>query len=64
MNGVKSQGAVDFVAKMRKIHEEAGAALGLIQETMEKYYDRSRQPAREYQVGRKDVARSDKHKYG
>ena len=50
---VKSQGAVDFAEKMKKVHEEAGAALSLMQETMKKYYDRSRQPAHEYQVGDK-----------
>jgi hypothetical protein len=50
---VKRQGAVDFVGKMKKVHEEAGAALSLMQETMKKYYDRSRQPAHEYQVGDK-----------
>ena len=50
---VKSQGAVDFAEKMKKVHEEAGAALSLMQETMKKYYDRLRQPTREYQVGDK-----------
>lgn len=45
---VKSQPAVDFVEQMKKIREDAEAALKAAAETMKRFYDRKRRPARTY----------------
>ncbi len=38
----KVESAMEFVERMKKIHEEAGAALKKMQEEMKRYTDRSR----------------------
>jgi hypothetical protein len=49
----KHPAAEDFVAKMKKIHEEAQSALKKAQDDMKVYADRKRSDAPEYQVGDK-----------
>jgi transposase InsO family protein len=48
---VKSQSAVEFKQQMDQIWEETQAALRLSAEQMKKFYDRKREPSRNYQVG-------------
>lgn len=50
---VKSQGAVDFAKTMKKIHEEAAAALKQSQETMKRFYDKKKGSSRDYKIGDK-----------
>lgn len=50
---VKSESAAEFATQMEKIREEAQAALKTAQETMKRYYDRTRGESREYKVGDK-----------
>ena len=38
----KVESAMEFVERMKKVHEEAGAALKKIQEEMKRYADRNR----------------------
>ena len=40
-----------FIEKMKKIQEEAKAALGKVQEEMKKFRDRRRREREEYKVG-------------
>jgi len=47
----KYEGAERFVMKMKKIQEEAKAALGKAQEEMKKYADRKRAEIDDYKVG-------------
>ena len=47
----KYEGAEKFVTKMKKIQEEAKAALGKAQEEMKRYVDRKRAEVNEYKVG-------------
>ena len=43
----KVESAIEFVEKMKKVHEEAAAALRKIQEEMKRYTDRSRRETEE-----------------
>ena len=43
----KVESAIEFVEKMKKIHEEAGAALKKMQEEMKRYVDCSRREMEE-----------------
>jgi len=47
----KCVGAEKFIEKMKKIQEEAKAALGKVQEEMKKYADRKRGEVDDYKVG-------------
>ena len=47
----KYEAAGKFVKRMKKIQEEAKAALGKAQEEMKKFADRKREEADEYKVG-------------
>jgi len=47
----KYEGTEKFVEKIKKIQEEAKAALGKAQEDMKKYADRRRSEVDEYKVG-------------
>jgi len=47
----KYAGAEKFIEKMKKIQEEAKAALGKAQADMKKYADRKRSDVEEYKVG-------------
>jgi len=47
----KSEGAKEFMEKMKKMQEEAQAVLKRAQEEMKKQADRKREEAEEYQVG-------------
>jgi len=38
----KVESAIKFMERMKKVHEEAGAALKKMQEKMKRYIDRSR----------------------
>ena len=49
----KVKGATEFVERMKKVHEEAGAALKRIQEKMKRYVDRSRRETEEWKRGDK-----------
>ena len=51
----KYKAAGKFAERMKKIQEEAKAALGKVQEKMKKYADRKRAEVDEYKVG--DTAR-------
>jgi len=44
----KVESATEFVEKMKKVHEEAGAALKKMQEEMKKYMDRSRKETEDW----------------
>ena len=46
----KYEGVEKFMKKMKKIQEEAKAALGKVQKDMKKYADRKRAEADEYKV--------------
>jgi uncharacterized protein YukE len=48
-----NEAANDFAEKMKKIHDEAAAALEKTQKTMKKYYDACRRDALEFKVGDK-----------
>ena len=44
----KVESATEFIEKMKKVHEEAGAALKKMQEEMKRYVDRSRKEMEEW----------------
>jgi len=47
----KVESAMEFVEKMKKVHEEAGAALWKTQEEMKRYADRSRKKTEKWKKG-------------
>ena len=47
----KVESAMEFVERMKKIHEEAGMALKKIQEEMKRYTDRSRKETEKWKKG-------------
>ena len=47
----KVESAIEFVERMKKVHEEAGAALKKIQEEMKRYTDRSRNETERWKKG-------------
>ena len=47
----KVESATEFVEKMKKVHEEAAAALRKIQEKIKQYVDRSRRETKEWKKG-------------
>ena len=47
----KVESATEFVEKMKKVHEEAGAALQKTQEEMKRYVDRSRKETEKWKKG-------------
>ena len=47
----KVESATEFVEKMKKVHEEAAAALRKIQEKIKQYVDRSRREIEEWKKG-------------
>ena len=47
----KVESATEFVEKMKKVHEKAGAALKRIQEEMKKYADRNRREIEKWEKG-------------
>jgi len=47
----KVESAMEFAKRMKKVHEEAGAALKKTQEEMKKYADRSRRETEEWKKG-------------
>jgi len=51
--GSKSQSAAEFVEHVKKVREEAGAALRQSAETMKRNYDKKKGDSREYRPGEK-----------
>jgi len=49
----KVESAMEFVERMKKIHEEAGATLKKMQEEMKRYTDRSRKETEKWKKGDK-----------
>jgi len=47
----KVESAMEFVERMKKVYEEAGAALKKIQEEMKRYADRSRKEMEKWKKG-------------
>ena len=47
----KVESAMEFAEKMKKVHEEAGAALKRTQEEMKRYADRSRKKTEDWKKG-------------
>ena len=47
----KMESATEFVERMKKVHEEAGAALRKTQEEIKRYADRSRKETEEWKKG-------------
>ena len=47
----KVESAMEFVERMKKVHEEAGAALKKIQEEMKRYVDQSRKETKDWKKG-------------
>ena len=47
----KVESAMEFAEKMKKVHEEAGAALKRIQEEMKRYADHSRKETENWKKG-------------
>jgi len=47
----KVESAMEFVEKMKKVHEEAGAVLWKMQEEMKRYVDRSRKEIEKWKKG-------------
>jgi len=47
----KIESAMEFVERMKKVHEKAGAALRKTQEEMKRYVDRSRKETEEWKKG-------------
>jgi hypothetical protein len=49
----KNETAEELASRMKKIRDEAGAALKKAQERMKKYYDKKRVPAPDFKVGQR-----------
>jgi len=47
----KIESAMEFIERMKKVHEEIGAALKKTQEEMKRYMDRSRKKTEEWKKG-------------
>ena len=47
----KIESATEFMERMKKVHEEAEAALKKMQEKMKKYVDRGRKETEEWKKG-------------
>ena len=47
----KVESATEFMERMKKVHEEAEAALKKMQEKMKKYVDRGRKETEEWKKG-------------
>ena len=47
----KIESAMEFIERMKKVHEEIGAALKKTQEEMKRYMDRSRKETEEWKKG-------------
>ena len=47
----KVESAMEFVERMKKVHEEAGAALKKIQEEMKRYVDQSKKETKDWKKG-------------
>ena len=54
----KVESATEFVEKMKKVHEEAAAALRKIQEKIKQYVDRSRRELEEWKKGDRVILRT------
>ena len=47
----KVESATEFMERMKKVHEEVGAALKKMQEEMKRYADRSRKETKRWKKG-------------
>ena len=51
--GVKNKSAIDFKKELEEAGKEAASALKKTAEDMKRYYDKGKQPARQFKIGEK-----------